>query len=576
MAKSPNILILDAHSDAAIACMQSLGRAGYKVCIAGARDTGVAFKSRYPSQRFIYPNPQEDPRIFLAWLETIVADHHFDAVLPVTDATIHPIMGLTDEHLAREKAVLPPHHAYDIAFDKEKTHGLARELGVPVPFSVLVEAEDQIWIEQIHGGFPLYIKPVRSKIWSQGVGHSLAPELVRDEEGFHEALKRFLRYGPVQVQGYVQGRGVGIEVLCDRGEIVLAFAHQRLHEYPLTGGRSTYREAIDMPPDLYDATRRLMLALGWHGVAMVEFKQGPQATALMEINGRLWGSLPLAIAAGVDFPAALLALHLDGRRPEVQPAYRIGRRQRNLGFDLVWMRDNLRVDHQDFCLLTEPIVPSILGWLRVLTPNEGWDHFDWRDPGPGWQQIWQLLRDSSTKLADVTRRALVLRKARSASLKRLNETCAERLLVICYGNIYRSPYVSAKLSQLLEGRVEVRSAGFHPRTGRSCAPDYVALVEEFGVNLREHRSRLVSKVDIDWAELILVMDWRNYIDLRKLAPNSKHKVVWLGSLLDEVVGVEILDPYGQRPEQARRIVEQMSEACEQLAIQLSRRISKDS
>lgn len=569
MAKGARVLILDAHADAAIACLQSLGRAGYVVYIAGARDTEVAFKSRYANQRLIYPNPQDGAKAFLTWLEAIVADHQFDAIIPVTDATIHPVMGLSDRHLAKDIALLPPRHAYDIAFDKEKTRALAHELGVPVPASVLVKAGDESWAQRDFGDFPRYIKPVQSKIWNQGVGHSLVPELIRDQESFGKVMQRFLCYGAVQVQSYVQGRGVGIEVLCDHGEVVLAFAHLRLHEYPLTGGRSTYRQAIALPADLLESSKKLMAALQWHGVAMVEFKQGKQGYALMEINGRFWGSLPLAISAGVDFPAALLALHLHGRRPQ-QPSYRVGRRQRNLGFDMVWMRDNLRADMQDPRLLTESVPTSALAWLRVLTPSEGWDHFDWRDPGPGLQQIWQLVRDIGGKVITEVRRKLVLRKARTVSLKRLNETRVRRLLVLCYGNIYRSPYVGERLSQLLRGQVEVKSAGFHPRTGRTCAPEYIAVAEEFGVWLGEHRSRLVSEADIAWADLILIMDWRNYANLRHLAHGAEHKTLWLGAFEDRRSGIEVMDPYGQRPEQARQIVERMNDACERLADGLGR------
>jgi hypothetical protein len=73
----------------------------------------------------------------------------------------------------------------------------------------------------------------------------------------------------------------------------------------------------------------LLDELGWHGVAMVEFKQSLRdgEPRLMEINGRFWGSLQLAIDAGVDFPRLLV----DGVRNghfAPQPPYRIGVRNR--------------------------------------------------------------------------------------------------------------------------------------------------------------------------------------------------------------------------------------------------------
>src|SRR6185312_9651469 len=75
--------------------------------------------------------------------------------------------------------------------------------------------------------------------------------------------------------------------------------HERIHALPVTGGASTYRRSIEPPEALLRATDTLLSHLRWHGVAMVEFKVAPDGDfRLMEINPRLWGSLPLAVAAG--------------------------------------------------------------------------------------------------------------------------------------------------------------------------------------------------------------------------------------------------------------------------------------
>src|SRR4030095_221723 len=117
----------------------------------------------------------------------------------------------------------------------------------------------------------------------------------------------------LKVRRGVRGGGVGVEMLVDRGEVVLSFAHERIHELPLTGGGSTYRRAIAMPDALLEDSQKLMRALGWHGVAMVEYRAHNGDHWLMEINGRFWGSLPLAAYAGVDFPKALAELLLQGK-----------------------------------------------------------------------------------------------------------------------------------------------------------------------------------------------------------------------------------------------------------------------
>ena len=107
---------------------------------------------------------------------------------------------------------------------------------------------------------------------------------------------------------------MGVELLADQGQILFAMQHRRLHE--TTGFGSAYRETVAVNPELRGACEALMRSLNYTGVAMVEFRVD-EATGkwiLLEINGRFWGSLPLAAAAGADFPLYLYQLLVDGRR----------------------------------------------------------------------------------------------------------------------------------------------------------------------------------------------------------------------------------------------------------------------
>src|SRR5256886_15064781 len=64
--------------------------------------------------------------------------------------------------------------------------------------------------------------------------------------------------------------------------------------------------------------------MAWHGPVMVEFRDdGAGEPCLIEVNGRFWGSLELAVASGVDFPALWVAL-LRGERVAATAAYETG------------------------------------------------------------------------------------------------------------------------------------------------------------------------------------------------------------------------------------------------------------
>jgi predicted ATP-grasp superfamily ATP-dependent carboligase len=69
---------------------------------------------------------------------------------------------------------------------------------------------------------------------------------------------------------------------------------------------------------------RLLEEMAWHGPVMVEFRDdGGDTPCLMEVNGRFWGSVQLAVSCGIDVPAWWVAM-LEGRQPAQVSAYREG------------------------------------------------------------------------------------------------------------------------------------------------------------------------------------------------------------------------------------------------------------
>jgi predicted ATP-grasp superfamily ATP-dependent carboligase len=114
---------------------------------------------------------------------------------------------------------------------------------------------------------------------------------------------------PPMIQGYVPGRGVGVNMLIAPGGALCAeFAYERMRDVRPTGAGSVLRRSIPMQEQLREMSVQLLRKLNWWGVAMVEFRVDDTIGCpyLMEINGRFWGSLQLAIDAGVNFPRLLL------------------------------------------------------------------------------------------------------------------------------------------------------------------------------------------------------------------------------------------------------------------------------
>jgi predicted ATP-grasp superfamily ATP-dependent carboligase len=190
------------------------------------------------------------------------------------------------------------------------------------------------------------------------------------------------------LQEYVAGDGYGVELLTDRGRPLAAFQHRRLHEVPITGGASSLRESVRLDPVLYRYATKLLEELRWTGLAMVEFRVGPRGVALMEINGRVWGSLPLAVKSGVDFPLALAGLYLPDAPTANGPTYgdhppALGKRSRNGALELVWIVSVLRRKRR-YAFLTAPRRrEAVRAALRLPLPRDGYDVLSLEDPMPG-------------------------------------------------------------------------------------------------------------------------------------------------------------------------------------------------
>jgi predicted ATP-grasp superfamily ATP-dependent carboligase len=174
------------------------------------------------------------------------------------------------------------------------------------------------------------------------------------------------------------------------GELKAQFAHQRLSEKPPSGGVSVYRESVSIDEGLRDLSRALLDRFGWRGVAMVEYKRD-SATGqpyLMEVNGRFWGSLQLAIDAGVDFPRILVASAL-GDRTEEMPSYRVGVRSR-----WWWGQIDNLVGRVRRSAAIDPLPPDTRSTGRafgdlLLGPLRRADYEEvlrWTDPGPFWNE----------------------------------------------------------------------------------------------------------------------------------------------------------------------------------------------
>ena len=355
------VLVTDGNERAALAVTRALGREHVEVIVGAESQRSLAGSSRYCWQRIVYPSPYQNPEGFIAALMEVLQRHQVDAVFPVSDIAMH-VLGPEKAQIERYTHFpAPTAQAFQEISDKYRLMQCAVTEGVSIPGTVFVPDGRLEGIIAKIDDFPVVVKPGCSLVkdgncWMKtSVCYAESPEELLRLYRERPYLQR-----PSLIQQRVIGEGQGLFVLMQEGRPLGMFAHRRLRERPPSGGVSVLRESIALPKVMVEATLKLLQRVKWNGVAMVEFKvdAATQCPLLMEINGRFWGSLQLAVDAGVNFPMHLLNMAMGRGEMVPEDGYRIGVKSRWLLGDLDQLL--MRVRKSDRALNLPPGAPSKL------------------------------------------------------------------------------------------------------------------------------------------------------------------------------------------------------------------------
>ncbi len=593
-AEPRTILVTDAHALAGLGAIRSLGRAGYKV-IAGypdARRAPPAVSSRYCAGVVRYPDPWMRQFAFRDWLLDQGRRGVFNTLLPVAEAAVVAAAAVRSELPATTLTMLPSDSA--LVFSLSKYHATAKALsvGVSCPRTVFVQdgTPQSDWQDDLSTlTFPVIVK-TDNHLSSDGVYVRGRRFIVQRPEDAADILAEY-KGKPIGViaQEVIPGTGAGAFLLRFRGEIHLTFAHRRLHEIPYWGGYSSFRESCS-DPQLTALGAAMLHATNHDGVAMVEFRRSSVngQPYFLEINGRFWGSLALALQSGADFPRALIECYERGR-PAPQERYREGVRCRNVFPG--------EVKHLSSILTAgattpERVVPSKIGAtarfiILSLNPAIHHDHLWLTDPGPGIANAVNALRwvasKSRSSIVGRIRRyrqdrffgRLKARHRARFTQERYFSRPVSRIAFVCYGNICRSAfaehYWNKRLRELALSGPEAISCGVYPQANRRTPQRLTAIARRHGVDLSTHRSRILDGDALVSSDAIFVMDRKNYQDLLGRCREADEKTYFLGWFGD---GDEIKDPYNMQPEDAARVLQEIVQAVEGLLRRISPPVSQ--
>jgi len=397
------VFVTDGNQRPSLAVVRSLGRRGASVLVGEEQPESLAASSKYCAGRVTYPSPYRDPDAFGRFLLDFLAREQVDVVMPVTDVTTHAMCANQEAVRQHTALAIPSLEAFDFVSNKAALLEAAARCGVPVPRTHAVDGQGGVRSVIDRVRYPVVVKPTRSKILT-GNGWLSATVHYADSENELRQLYRdtpYLALYPSLIQERIVGPGIGVFVLFDRGQLLTDFGHRRLREKPPAGGVSVLRESAPVDARLRDYAIRLLGSIGWHGVAMMEYKQDDRTGDffLMEVNGRFWGSLQLAVDAGLDFPHLLCELALG--RPVAAPAYRLGVKSRWLLGDVDHLF--LRLFRSSRALSLPPSAPSrsrtLAEFLKFSGPDLHYEIVSRDDPRPFVFELCQTVRSLPASVA---------------------------------------------------------------------------------------------------------------------------------------------------------------------------------
>jgi predicted ATP-grasp superfamily ATP-dependent carboligase len=361
------LLLAVEHRAASLAAARALRASGFEVWVATPHARTYAALSRAVAGRIRVPDPSADPAAFVEALVTAAEDLDVVAVLPAGEPAALALAGRTDEFPPETAVGAVSSPIVERATDKLALLELAAAAGLAVPESMRANRRQlEQGAQTIH--FPALLKPrwSETRVGAAGLEYVMARR-VRSQDELRTKLER-LPGDEWIIQRHVRGRLGAICGVAWEGRLICAVHQVALRTYP-DDGPSAY--AVTVAPDLrlQEKVARLLELMNWSGIFQAQFIHSGSERYLIDFNPRTYGSLALAVAAGMNLPAIWVELLL-GREPLIR-GYRLG-----VGY---------RSEERDIrAMLTALVHGRPAAASKVLIPRRGTVHavFSLRDPLP--------------------------------------------------------------------------------------------------------------------------------------------------------------------------------------------------
>lgn len=295
---------------ATILCLQVGTRTGPWSCrslthadfrVVGAHEPGrFAGRSRYCRSPLRTPPPERSPDEFLHAVDEICTTQRIDAVLPGDDERVTQLLATRLPRPGGAVVVGPTAEQYTKVCDKGNLHESARQAGLDTPRAVIVGSTGA---EGEWPPLPSVVKPRKMPVDpGGGLKRSVfAVETATERDAAIATLRATA--GDVIVEEQIRGRFWRLHFVTDGAEFA-SVPVVTLRSFPPGAGMSSVQAVPKSapPPELLQATQRLIAYLGYRGPGSFQFIERDGRLFIHDVNLRLPSSVALSILAGLDMP----------------------------------------------------------------------------------------------------------------------------------------------------------------------------------------------------------------------------------------------------------------------------------
>jgi len=546
MTTSGKALVMGDDTRSFLATVRSLGRKGIEVHAAPFNMRAPALSSRYICKVHLLPYYLNGGVEWLEAMQKLMQAEQFDLIIPCEERSLLPLYKHQHELPACALAI-PSQRALEAFFDKINTRNLATQLGVPVAKGKQLLTTDTADTLLAELTLPIIAKQRKSYSWPELYVRTTV-EMIENRSQLDSLLRNTHKdNGHIFFEQMFAGRGLGVSVLCKQGVVLQAFEHHRAHEL---SGSSYYRNSAPLNPARLAAVSRMTVAVEFTGLAMFEFKlnENTGEWILLEVNARPWGSMPLPVAAGIDFPYLLYQMLVKGDLA-LRRTYQPNIYGRNLIPDLWQLRSHLQELSPNRGRQLAHLFRWVSEWRRVLIGCEHHDAMVFDDMRPGWVEIKQFLAEHFwLRLTSCKRHrsvGTISLAARIISAQAKGKPV--HIVFVCQGNICRSPYAELKAKQFfgcMSEQVRFSSAGILPRNRRGSPSLAIEAAKQHGIDLTNHKSQHAFEPMMRDAKAIIIFDEINLKNVLDRYPDMQDKVYLICEVIKNNTITEVNDPNG--------------------------------